>query len=252
MVYRAPDRHAVTPQGRGRYPGYDVLDEVPRWDEVTAGVVLARMALTPDLSFFTAQENAVATPLFDLLLAQDGEPRVPVVALVDARLAAGETDGWHYDDMPSDPQAWRETLAALDDDAHAAHEEAFSTLDPRRQGELVQAVFDAGSDGRDWHGWPGSRVWSLWTRYVCAAFYSHPWSWNEIGFGGPAYPRGYKNVGVDKRERWEVADSSNADPAVFDRAVDDARESHERLTGAPSTSSRHPRRTRAQQGRVAR
>ena len=28
-------------------------------------------------------------------------------------------------------------------------------------------------------------------RAVLAAFYSHPWSWNEIGYGGPRYPRGY-------------------------------------------------------------
>ena len=42
-VYRAPDQHAVTPQHRGRFPGFDVLDEVHRWDEVTAGVVLGRL-----------------------------------------------------------------------------------------------------------------------------------------------------------------------------------------------------------------
>ena len=50
------------------------------------------------------------------------------------------------------------------------------------------------------------RVWSLWSRYACTAFYSHPWAWNEIGFPGPAYPRGYKNPGVNAREPFEVAD----------------------------------------------
>ncbi len=46
-------------------------------------------------------------------------------------------------------------------------------------------------------------VWSLWTRYACTAFYSHPLAWNEIGFSGPAYPRGYKNAGVEA-EPFEV------------------------------------------------
>jgi hypothetical protein len=32
-------------------------------------------------------------------------------------------------------------------------------------------------------------------RAVLAAFYSHPWAWNEIGFGGPAYPRGFMRLG---------------------------------------------------------
>ena len=45
MPYRSPGQRAVTPQGRGRYPGFDVLDSVDAWDDVTAGVVLARLAL---------------------------------------------------------------------------------------------------------------------------------------------------------------------------------------------------------------
>lgn len=235
MVYRSPDRRALTPQGRGRYPGFDVLDEVHRWDDVTAGVVLARLAPTPDLSFFTAAEDAAATALCDLLLAQDGEPRIPVVALVDARLAAGETDGWRYEDMPEDGEAWRRSLAALDQDAHAAHGRSFAQVTQQQQGPLLQAVFDAGQHGRRWHGWPAQHVWSLWTRYTCAAFYSHPWAWNEIGFGGPAYPRGYKNPGLDARERWEVPDADPADPATFAGRVERARAQHEEVTGAPST-----------------
>jgi gluconate 2-dehydrogenase subunit 3-like protein len=149
--------------------------------------------------------------------------------------------------MPPDPQAWRETLAALDEDAHEAHGQSFGLLPVRQQAALVQAVFDAGSNGRKWHGWPGSQVWSLWTRYACAAFYSHPWAWNEIGFGGPAYPRGYKNVGLDSRERWEVADSDDTDPATFAERVEEARRHHEQLTAGPSSG--HGR-TAARQGEV--
>ena len=44
-------------------------------------------------------------------------------------------------------------------------------------------------DGDCWHGRPAKHVWSLWTRYACTAFYSHPSAWTEIGFPGPAYPR---------------------------------------------------------------
>jgi hypothetical protein len=65
-----------------------------------------------------------------------------------------------------------------------------------------------------WHGFPADRLWSLWTRYACTAFYSHPWAWDEIGFGGPAYPRGYKNLGLDRLEPFEVRDvRPHDDPA---------------------------------------
>ncbi|MHA3701792.1 gluconate 2-dehydrogenase subunit 3 family protein [Jatrophihabitans sp. YIM 134969] len=252
MPYRAPARHAVTPQHRGRFPGFDVLDQVHTWDDVTTGVVLARLAPVSDLSFFTAVEDAAARPLCDLLLAQDDDPRIPVVALIDARLAAGETDGWRYDDMPPDPQAWRDTLAALDDDARTAHDQLFHVCAPQQQAALVQTVFDAAHHGEAWYAWSAMHVWSLWTRYACAAFYSHPWAWNEIGFGGPAYPRGYKNIGLDARERWEVRDDTGedaaGDPVPFGDRVDRARAAHHDLTG--SEAAPHGR-TRARQGGAA-
>ncbi len=229
MPYRSPNQRAVTPQGKGRFPGYDVLDEAHRWDDVTAGVVLARLAPTADLSFFTQTENGVVSRLCDLLLAQDGEPRVPVVALIDARLAAGETDGWHYDDMPQDGLAWRASLAHLDADAHHHDDRPFALLPLARAAALVQQVQDLAAAGGSWHDLPAERIWSLWTRYACAAFYSHPWAWNEIGFGGPAYPRGYKNLGLDSRERWEVADHDSTDPVPAAERLERARRQHDAL-----------------------
>jgi hypothetical protein len=236
MSYRSKDQHAVTPQHRGRYPGFDVLDSVAVWDDVTAGVVLGRLALPGELAFFTPTEVAVAGPLLDLLLAQDCDPRVPVLALIDARLAAAETDGWHYDEMPEDAQAWRDTLRFLEQDAQQRHHgRGFAHLISDEQADLIQAVQDLSSDGRSWHGWSATHVWSLWTRYACTAFYSHPWAWNEIGFPGPAYPRGYLNPGINAREHWEQPDSGSADsdtdPVTFAARVEQARGDHQRTLG---------------------
>ncbi len=83
-------------------------------------------------------------------------------------------------------------------------------------------------DATEWHGLAAGHVWSLWTRYACAAFYSHPWAWNEIGFGGPAYPRGYKARGIGKRERWEVADEQGADPVPWSQRIEEIRRQHEK------------------------
>lgn len=195
-----------TPGGQGdRFPGFDVLGEAGTWDAVTAGVVLSRLAPPPPLRFFGVREEAVGRALVDQLLDQRDEPRVPVLEVIDARLAEEQTDGWHYADMPEDGQAWCDSLHALDEDATERFGEAFPALDWGRQAELIDAVQQAGE--ADWHGMPAARVWSLWTRYAASAFYAHPWAWNEIGFGGPAYPRGYKNLGLDRREPWEVPDA---------------------------------------------
>jgi hypothetical protein len=206
----------VTPGGRQpRFPGFDVLAQAGHWDPVTAGVVLGRLGPPPPIRFFTPDEEAVVRPLLDLLLDQHDDPRVPVLEMIDARLAEGSTDGWRYDDLPEDGQAWRDTVSALDADAGDAHDTGFARCDDRARAALVQAVQDLGS--QSWHGMRADRVWSLWTRYACTAFYAHPWAWNEIGFSGPAYPRGYKNTGVGRREPWEVADHQDHDPVPESR-----------------------------------
>ncbi len=39
---------------------------------------------------------------------------------------------------------------------------------------------------------------------ICGAYYSHPFAWNEIGFGGPASPRGYVRMDFNRRDPWEA------------------------------------------------
>jgi Gluconate 2-dehydrogenase subunit 3 len=231
MPFRSPSQRARTPQHRGRFPGFDVLDGVEAWDDVTAGIVLARLAPAADYAFFTPHEVGIAVPLLDLLLAQDADPRVPVAALIDARLAVGETDGWHYDDLPEDAQAWRDSLAGLDEDARTDAECGFAELASSAQATLVQGVQDLAAGHKRWRDRSAEHIWSLWTRYACTAFYSHPWAWNEIGFPGPAYPRGYLNLGAGSRERWEVADQDAGDPVPFADRVERARHEHTQLLG---------------------
>jgi len=198
---------------RDRFPGFDVLGQSRHWDPVTAGVVTARTGPPAPLKFFVGAERACASAVLNLLAGQVDEPRIPVLEMVDARLAAGETDGWRYADLPEDGQAWRDTLAYLDGDADARCGTTFAAAPEKDQAALLQSVLDGG----DWHGLPAAHVWSLWTRYACTALYAHPSAWDEIGFPGPAYPRGYKNTGVGRLESFEVPDARPAeDPVVED------------------------------------
>jgi len=220
----------TTPGDQGRFDGYDVLGQVAHWDQVTQGVVLRRLGPPAPLRFFTEAEGAIARALLDRLLAQDSDPKIDVLADVDSRLALEITDGWHYADLPHDGQAWRETLAHLDADAEHQHGQGFAVLPVEDQMVLVQRVQDR--IGRRWHDLPAKQVWSLWTRYACAGFYAHPWAWNEIGFGGPAYPRGYKNLGPGRREPYERPEVDPRDPVPWAHKAEQARREHlERLDG---------------------
>jgi hypothetical protein len=195
----------------GRFPGFDVLNQAPHWDQVTKDLIEARVRTSPPaVTFFSATERGCAHALLNDLTGQDRDDApVPVTQMVEARLAAGETDGWRYADMPEDGQAWRDTLGYLDADARARYGTSFAEAAAENRHRLIQAVQDL--SGEDWHGLPAKHVWSLWTRYACTALYAHPDVWAEMGFPGPAYPRGYKNIGVDKLEPYEVRD---ADPSI--------------------------------------
>jgi hypothetical protein len=216
----------TTPGDEGRFDGYDVLPLVDHWDPVTAGVVLKRLGPPAPLRFFTEQEATTARALLDRLLEQQSgvEPYVDVFADIDNRLALDVTDGWRYDDMPHDGEAWRASLQHLDADCRERFGCPLAAVGREQQMALVQAVQDLLE--HDWHGLPARHVWSLWTRYACTAFYAHPWAWNEIGFGGPAYPRGYKNIGLDKREPWERPEQDAADPVPWAQRTERARRRH--------------------------
>jgi hypothetical protein len=198
----------------GRYPDYDVMASEATWDEATAKVVRARLRVPDQLHFFGPGEVATVRAFCDVCVAQDEEPRVPVVEMVDEKLAAGRLDGYQYSDMPDDRQTWREVLAGLDEVAEIRYGRAsFAACDLEGQqaivGQLAQGLL---SEGR-WEQLNVKRAWAVCMRMILAAFYSHPWAWNEIGFGGPAYPRGYMRLGpTSTTEPFERLGATAEDP----------------------------------------
>jgi hypothetical protein len=49
-----------------------------------------------------------------------------------------------------------------------------------------------------------SRFWEMLTTDAIEAYYAHPWAWDEVGFGGPSYPRAYTRLERGELEPWEV------------------------------------------------
>jgi hypothetical protein len=205
-------RKGITPQMHGRYPDYNVLDEMDHWDEATRRVVLDRVEHVPDIRFFTAEEVRTLSTFCDLVLAQDKEPRVPVLNMVDAKMFEGQLDGFQHADMPDDRETWRRVAKGLDAAARQHGSDQFATAPWTVQCNVIEAFSQGSLHGEVWDELSPKKAWSVVTRAILSAFYSHPWAWNEIGFGGPAYPRGYARFGVGQREEWEGAAASDIDP----------------------------------------
>jgi hypothetical protein len=204
----------TTPQMVGRYPDYDVLRQAGHWDELTRRVVLDRVERVPPLRFFAPAEAETLKAFCDVVTAQDAEPRIPVLSYVDEKLTGGVGDGWRYEDLPDDGEVWRRVARGLDDETATG---PFAAAPLQAQVEIVQR-FARGEVS--WEGLNVARAWKVVLRYVVQAFYSHPWAWNEIGFGGPAYPRGYGAFGSPhqgERETWEAGESADYDPVADTR-----------------------------------
>jgi hypothetical protein len=211
-------RRGTTPQMIGRYPDFDVLESTDSWDDATKKVVLARLEPPGPLRFFTPDEEPTLRAFCDIVLAQDHEPRVPVAEFVDAKLADGQLDGYQYADMPDDRDTWRLVLRGLDEAARERYgRTSFADAEPATQLALVNQFSQGWLQEGSFAQLNAGRAWSVCMRMTLSAFYSHPWAWNEIGFGGPAYPRGYMRLGGPTgpsavREPFETRGATNEDP----------------------------------------
>jgi len=188
-------RRGSTPQDHGRYPDYDVLEEARHWDPVTRSTVVSRLQ-APPLRFLAPEQARTLSMFCDDVLAQDDEPRVPVLAMVDERLHERRFDGYRYADMPEDDETWVRVARGLDEVAGGD----YAALGEQERIAIITAFAAGELSGGVWDELPPSRAWSVVMRYVLAAFYAHPWAWNEIGFGGPRYPRGYMRLQPDAVE----------------------------------------------------
>jgi len=198
----------------GRYPDYDVMENAEHWDGATRAVVDARLRLTGPLTFFSAEEEPALRAFCDTATAQDSDPRVPVAEMVDHKLSRGELDGFRYADMPRDPDTWRAVLRGLDETARERYgADGFAACDLLAREAILGALADGTLQGGAWEQLDVARAFSVCMRAILAAFYSHPWAWNEIGYGGPAYPEGYMRLGpLGVREPHERRGATSEDP----------------------------------------
>lgn len=206
----------MTDARRGRYPGYDVLDKrnTPSWNEQTRRVIDQRLAVPREPRFFTPHEFATVDAIAARIVPQPNDRApIPVAALIDAKLHTDKSDGYRQAGMPREREAWQRGLRALNAEACRAHGVAFIRLHAAEQDALLQQAEQGELKDESWGGMPCKTFFKQrMAKDVVYAYYSHPTAWNEIGFGGPASPRGYVRLGYDMRDPWEAAEVKDGNP----------------------------------------
>jgi hypothetical protein len=193
----------------GYYPGFQTLSQQAFWDEATRNVVRARVEQVPPVRFFTSEEAQLMQAVCDRLLPQDDRDethKIPLVNTIDDRLYQRRIDGYRFEDMPPDHEAHHLGLQAIEAIAQHMYNTAFVQLGQHEQDAVLQTIHDTQPPAahETWQKMPVKRFWMLLMQDVVEAYYAHPYAWDEIGFGGPAYPRGYMRLEGGKPEPWEV------------------------------------------------
>ncbi len=160
----------------------------------TREVLEARMkAPEPVEDVLNAQQISILRAMLTRVIPQQ-EPSLDLTAYVLERLGKGKGDGWRYDILPDDCQAYREGLDRL-----AAR--GFLAADADRQDELLRALVN------------GEKVDARWFEEVrgdaTSAYMAHPATLARLGYSGLGVGgadtkyKGFVMLGPNEREDWE-------------------------------------------------
>lgn len=216
----------------GYYPGYSTLGQRKAWDETTRKKVVERVGSQPEIRFFSPKEAALMTAIIDRLIPQDDrsdERTIPILPSIDERLYKNELNGFRYEDMPPDREAYHQGLKAIEEMSQQRFQAAFVALPVFRQELLLKSLHDGDPDPPNpaWKRMPVHRFWAMLMEDCVTTYYAHPWSWDEVGFGGPAYPRAYMRLENGLPEPWEK------DEARYEWLAPDDSVSEIEAAGAP-------------------
>jgi Gluconate 2-dehydrogenase subunit 3 len=196
---------------RTRYPGYDVLDKwsSPDWDDQTRRAVRRRLEEIPPIRFFNEHEARSLAAVAERIIPQhdrNESERVPIAPWIDEKLYEDERDGYRYEELPPQREAWRLGLKGIDEAARALfRERTFVELDPLSQDVVLSHIERGEVLGATWEQLPPARFFkSVLSITIVKIYYAHPLAWNEIGYNGPSSPRGHVRKWEGGVDPWEA------------------------------------------------
>jgi hypothetical protein len=95
-----------------------------------------------------------------------------------------------------------------DEEVRRRHGVRFHRLETAEQDALLRAAQQGALDDAAWNGMDCAIFFAKrLLPDIVTAYSAHPIAWNEIGFGGPASPRGYVRMDFDRRDPGEPVEA---------------------------------------------
>jgi hypothetical protein len=195
---------------RSHYPDYDVLREREHWDEHTRSLVLSRLVRERAYAFFGLEEAECVRAVCARLVDDDRADIIQfVIGHLDETLHKRIGEGQRKPGTPPQAELVREGLKRLNTTSLDRKLKPFYALPPEEQEQLIRTVSESRAEpAHVWEWFPQKEWFDKMLKLTLEAYYSHPTVWSEIGYGGPAYPRGYVRVRPGQLDPWEAKKSN--------------------------------------------
>lgn len=154
----------------------------------TRSALLDRLNQPPvsEPRFFTPEQFARLRRVCDRLIPQPEGESIDVAGPIDERLAKQVTNGWRYDELPNDGEAYRLFLTGIDQTAEAQYDHSFDMITAEQQDAVLRAVQQGEATGPAWQQLPADRFFEELLAEVIEVYYSHPLAQQRIGYTGMA------------------------------------------------------------------
>lgn len=101
-----------------RYPGYNVLDKWSSrdWDDQTREEIRKRLEEVPPIRFFTPDDEETLEAIVECIVPQPDKietRKITVVPWIDEKPYKDKRDGYRYEDLPGQREAWRLGLKGI-------------------------------------------------------------------------------------------------------------------------------------------
>ena len=154
------------------------------------------------LRFFSPAEADTLRCVVARLLPQPNPEQgiIDVVSGIDERLANNETDGWRYDAMPDDRDAYQRGLAGLHETAQVLYGQSFDPLTREQQDEVLHQMQAGTCPGETWQQLPPTRFFEDLLADLVGIYFSHPLAQDAMGYAGFANVPNWPQVGLNQLE----------------------------------------------------
>lgn len=191
--------------GATHYPTFDVLKEQTAWDEYSRSIVLQRLK-PPEPTFLMLHEIDMLRAVVANLVYEHRPVIIDfIVSHIDKQLGSpiGESD--REVGVPAQDILVRKGLAALNATALAMGGSTFDTSPVELQADIMQKLQKGHAPVPAEHATlPQKELFKKLLRLAVDGLSSHPTIWSEMGYAGPAYPRGYYRIERGLHDPWEA------------------------------------------------